>query len=89
MTPFDRLCANIRDVLLHDWDPVGIHDVREAQDEYDRYVTSVARLVTDDSSPAALARYLLELESEITGMQGDAEKARLIAERLCRLRPHK
>ncbi len=28
----------IRDVLVHDWDPVGVGGVPEAQDEYDSYV---------------------------------------------------
>jgi hypothetical protein len=35
---------SIREILLRDWDPIGVNDVPEAQDEYDSYVGGVYRL---------------------------------------------
>ncbi len=32
---------SIRQVLLREWDPIGVRDVAEAQDEYDGYVGGV------------------------------------------------
>jgi hypothetical protein len=29
---------SIHDILLRDWDPIGINDVPEARDEYDSYI---------------------------------------------------
>jgi hypothetical protein len=86
MMPFDRLRANVRQLLLQDWDPVGIRDVAAAQDEYDLYVDPIARIVERGESEEAITKYLLELEFDITGMQGDIERTRRVAKRLCALR---
>src|SRR5262249_3371917 len=37
--------AAIRDVLLHQWDPIGVGDIPEAQDEYDLYVSQIYGLL--------------------------------------------
>jgi len=31
----------IRRVLLHDWDPISVVEVAEAQDEYDSYIGKI------------------------------------------------
>ena len=31
----------IRRILLHDWDPIGVAEVVEAQDEYDGYIGKI------------------------------------------------
>ncbi len=86
MTAFDRLCARVREVLLHQWDPVGISDVPAVHDEYDPYVVPIARMVEDGDSVAAIASHLLKLEFEITGMQSNNERASVVAKRLRELR---
>jgi len=35
----------IRAILLKEWDPIGVSHIPEAQDEYDRYVGGVYRLL--------------------------------------------
>jgi hypothetical protein len=35
------LHQNIKDVLLKEWDPIGVQAIPEAQDEYDGYVSAV------------------------------------------------
>ena len=35
----------IRHVLLHEWDPIGVSQFSEAQDEYDAYVGAIYKLV--------------------------------------------
>ncbi|WP_272939013.1 hypothetical protein [Sinorhizobium meliloti] len=37
----DKIRALVRDVLLRDWDPIGISDIPEAKDEYDAYADVV------------------------------------------------
>jgi hypothetical protein len=39
--------ARVRQILLHDWDPIGIQDVPEASDEYDRYVDKAYVMLMD------------------------------------------
>jgi len=33
--------ARVREILMRDWDPIGVSRVPEAADEYDRYVGKV------------------------------------------------
>ena len=37
--------AAIREILLRDWDPIGVADVPEAQDEYDSYISQIYGLL--------------------------------------------
>ena len=59
---------NIRQVLLHEWDPIGVKDEREAQDEYDSYVAGVYRLLASNSSAQQIAEHLAKIESEQMGL---------------------
>jgi len=61
MTTFDALQKKIRDILLADWNPVGVGGVAAAQDEYDGYVGSVARMVRERKSADDIAKRLLEI----------------------------
>jgi hypothetical protein len=54
----------IRLVLLCDWDPIGVRDVPEAQDEYDGYVGGVYRLLVSGATQSELAEHLLQIERE-------------------------
>jgi hypothetical protein len=54
----------IRLVLLRDWDPIGVRDVSEAQDEYDGYVGGVYRLLVSGATLSELAEHLLQIERE-------------------------
>jgi hypothetical protein len=40
----------IRQILLHDWDPVGVRDQPSAQREYDSYVGGLYRLLAEGAS---------------------------------------
>jgi hypothetical protein len=52
-------------VLLRFWDPIGIQDVAEAQDEYDSYVGPVYRLLASGASAEQIAQYLSDEESAL------------------------
>jgi len=82
MTRFDRLCENVREVLLRYWDPIGIRDVPKARDEYDQYAVPIANMVLAGNSAAALAKHLLAIEIDSMGLKGNQERARLVAEKL-------
>ena len=58
----------IRSVLLHDWDPIGVADVAEAQDEYDSYVGAVYRLLCSAVSDEGLTDFLYKTETETMGL---------------------
>jgi hypothetical protein len=72
--------------ILRDWDPIGVRDIPEAQDEYDGYVGGVYRLLNQGISVGALADYLLEIQTESLGLEPvGREKLIAIAERLLAL----
>ena len=81
-----RLCRDaVRQVLLLDWDPIGIKDEAEAQDEYDTYVDRVCAMLMHREGPEAIASYLWWAESEDMGMLGNRQHTDTIAHRLTRV----
>jgi hypothetical protein len=55
-------------VLLRDWDPIGIADVPQAQDEYDGYVGQVYRLLSSRASDEDLVSHLATIELQTMGL---------------------
>jgi hypothetical protein len=82
MTQSADLHDAVRTILLNDWDPIGVRDVPEAQDEYDSYAPAIARLVAAGTSVSDLSAHLLEIETDAMGLRGDASRAHSIAEKL-------
>ena len=79
--------AHIRSVLLGEWDPIGVADVPQAQDEYDSYIEELARDIRKQRSTSAIADRLVEIETDGMGLTGDRARALRVADRLPRLRP--
>lgn len=75
----------IRRVLLRDWDPIGVSDVEEAQDEYDSYIGGVYRILASGGSEDDIIKYLWHAEIDL-GLGGDETRVRnqlrLVAQRL-------
>lgn len=77
---------SIREILLRDWDPIGINDVPEAQDEYDSYIGGMYRLLASHSSAEELVDHLFTIETQTMGLVcADRERLRPIADRLVAL----
>jgi hypothetical protein len=77
---------SIRQILLHDWDPIGVKNVPEAQDEYDSYIGGVYRLLASRCSADQLIDHLFSIESESMGMPvPDRELLRGVANQLIAL----
>lgn len=76
----------IRALLMREWDPIGIRDEPAARDEYDSYVPPLARMVMAKKSPAELAGYLLNVETQRMGLTGNADRVRSVAIQLAELR---
>jgi len=72
----------IRAILLAEWDPIGIRDVAQADDEYDPYIAALATMVRARISVAELANYLLQIETASMGLPGNKERAQSVAEAL-------
>jgi hypothetical protein len=55
---YKALVPIVRRILLERWDPIGVNDVPEAQNEYDSYVPGVIALLINGSSAAEIAAHL-------------------------------
>ena len=72
--------CKVRQVLMEAWDPIGVRDVPEAQDEYDAYVAKVYVMLMDGrASQQAIAAYLNHVATDRMGLspspQGEASSA--------------
>jgi len=74
---------SIRQILLRDWDPIGINDVPEANDEYGAYVGGVYRLLASHCSADQLIDHLFAIETQAIGMSvPEREHLRPVATKL-------
>ncbi|NGX48142.1 MAG: hypothetical protein K1000chlam3_01532 [Chlamydiae bacterium] len=79
------LMTEIQKILLKDWDPIGIQDIPEAQDEYDSYISSVYKLIQSKKSENELFDYLWWIETEHMGLSGNKKHTKSIARKLFKL----
>lgn len=74
----------IAGILLHDWDPIGVRDIRA--DEYESYVGGIYRLLASGAAPEAIAEHLSALETEEMGLSRNRRADLLaVARKLCDL----
>jgi hypothetical protein len=80
-----QIQSQIREILLRDWDPIGVQEETRAQDEYDGYVGGVYRLLAAGASPRSVAEHLAHVEAEQMGLGVPADKLMGVATKLCAL----
>ncbi len=76
----------IKQILLQEWDPIGVKDIPEAQDEYDSYIGGVYSRLIRQVSERELFDYLWEVETVTMGLPGNPSHAEAIVEKLMALR---
>jgi hypothetical protein len=67
------LHVQIRSVLLNTWDPIGIKDEPNAQDEYDDYIGSIYDLLVKGAPYSDLLDYLHWAVYENMGLDASRE----------------
>jgi hypothetical protein len=63
-----RIREDIRKVLMDFWDPIGVNEIPEAQDEYDFYLGEVMELLVERKSDDEIAAHLLSIVNERMGL---------------------
>jgi len=63
-----RLRVQIRHVFLDVWDPIGIKDEPNAQDEYDGYIGEVFELLVGKAPDESIEDYLLWAVNDHMGL---------------------
>ena len=81
----ERYLAAIKAALLNEWDPIGVKDIPEAQDEYDSYAPHIYTLLVTNRPKHEFVEHLLWLETTHMGLTGDRQATERFAERLLRI----
>lgn len=77
----------IKRLLLIEWDPIGVKEIAEAQDEYDSYVPTIYKMLIERKSRHEIFEYLWWLETEHIGLIGDRQATEEFTDRLMQV-PH-
>jgi hypothetical protein len=70
-----RVRSDIRQVLLNVWDPIGIKDEINAQDEYDAYIGEIYELLISGSSDRQISDRLFFIVHERMGLDAATPEA--------------
>jgi hypothetical protein len=81
----NTLEAKVQSILLQEWDPIGIKNIPEAHDEYDRYVADICKILRAHQTVSDVYKYLRWIETEQIGLDGDEWLTQCIAARLIKL----
>lgn len=80
------LDQHIKKILLHDWDPIGVGQYPEADDEYDAYIPHIRQMIVCGKHAKEICDYLLWLENEQVGLHAATRRRTVeISEKLSRL----
>ena len=74
--------AAIGNVLLKEWDPIGVKEVPEAQDEYEGYIGRVYRLLAQGAPTIQIADELEKITTKEMGLRSAPKESQRIAELL-------
>lgn len=79
------LDLEVKRILLKEWDPIGISEIPEADDEYDAYVQHVSGMIQEHKTVEEIYAYLRWIEVERICLDGDDEHTRKVANKLTEL----
>jgi hypothetical protein len=77
-----RYYEPIRGILLREWDPIGIAEEGDAQDEYDGYVYKIVGMLIRHEPRERLVDHLWRIETERMGLAGIRSRTEAVADRL-------
>jgi hypothetical protein len=77
-----RILQKINELLLKEWDPIGVAETPGAEDEYSQYAEFIHKIIQGSSSHRELFAYLWELETEHMGLKGNRIKTEDFAKML-------
>jgi hypothetical protein len=84
-----RLAKNqqdaIRQILLRDWDPIGVADIPQAQDEYDSYIGQLYGMLIRHEPRHKVVDFLWWVETEHMGLYGNRQRTERVTDLLLQL----
>lgn len=77
--------AAIREILMREWDPIGVAGIPKAQDEYDSYIGDIYAILIRRESVQRLVDYLWWAETEHMSLFGNRSRTEQVAQRIAEL----
>lgn len=71
---YKQLQNIIREILLKDWDPIGVGDNPKLSDEYDEYLGAIVQMIANGITFNALSEHLIGIENELGIRLPDAQR---------------
>lgn len=72
----------IRKILMHEWDPIGVAEHPQAQDEYDSYIGQIYAILIRREPKFKLVDYLWWAETEHMALYGNRQRTEHVADLL-------
>jgi hypothetical protein len=83
MTKGERLLDEVREVLLREWDPIGVGDNPECRNEYDRYARTICRYLKQGADEYRVTSYLARVRTQSMELSAAVPECdRAVAKRL-------
>lgn len=81
----NSLYEQVSTILLKEWDPIGVQNAPEAQDEYANYIPPICDLIISRKSESDIFDCLCWIETEHMGLKGNEASTKSIAKKLVQL----
>ena len=72
----------VAELLHREWDPIGVQDIPEAQDEYHAYVGPVCSRLIRHAPAREIAEYLWWVKTDQMGLPGNHPRTLAVADQL-------
>ena len=72
----------IDEILINEWDPIGVSDIPEARDEYYAFIPQVFKRVINGGSVQSIAKLLRNIEMEDLALLGANTNCKKVAEKI-------
>ena len=76
----------IREILMREWDPIGVSDIPAAEDEYDSYIPHIYHQLIHHDSEEQLFENLWKIETDYMGLFGNRSETEKVVTSLVKLR---
>jgi hypothetical protein len=76
----------IHDILLREWDPIGVADEPKAHDEYDAYIHEIHGMLIRHEPRHKLVDHLWWIQTNHMGLFGNRSLTEAVANRLIQVR---
>ncbi len=65
---FHKLLEDVKDILFHEWDPIGVNDNPLCRNEYDSYATTIVRYLREGADEKKILAHLGQLQRISMGL---------------------